>query len=357
LKYNVKRKTQQLSSFCVPEVDLIRLGLIGYGMAVQRLHLPALKHLRREIKVVAVVRRDYQEAKSIAASENIDCAYAEYGELLQDENVDAVLIALPIELNGTVLLDALHAGKHVMAEKPIAASLKQARLIVREAAKRQRQTVLIGENFRYRRSLAKAKELIDSGRIGDVFAFQLKVNFDITATARQPWISRGWRHEAKHAGGFILDAGVHPVAALRDLLGEVDQVWAQTLDVSSALNGPDSLLMQVRMKSGVTGQCFFCYTAKESRENALDFAVFGIKGVLRVGQETLTVTHGADRRAQSFQTKDREYIDQWKNFCAAIQGEETVVSTAAKAYGDLAVIDAALQSSANGKACSVSKLP
>lgn len=336
---------------------MIRLGLIGYGMAVQRLHLPALRQLRREIEIVALARRDYDEAKFVAAKENLGRGYSKYDELLEDGSVDGVLIAVPIALNGMVLLDALRSGKHVMAEKPIAASLKQARSIVRAAEERCRQVVLIGENFRYRRSLAKAKELIDSGRIGDVFAFQLRVNFDITATARQPWISRGWRHEAKHPGGFILDAGVHPVAALRDLLGEVDRVWAQTLDISPVLHGPDTLLMQIRMKSGVTGQCFFCYTAREARENGLDFAIYGAKGVLRIGQEVLTVAYGQDIKPQSFRTKDQEYVRQWKNFCAAVRGEEEVISTAAKAYGDLAVIDAALRSSANGKPCSVSELP
>ena len=335
---------------------MVRLGLIGCGMAVQRLHWPVLKQLRREVKVVALARKDHKEAEAIAARENIGRVYADYKELLQDRDVDAVLIAVPIALNGTVLLDSLAANKHVMAEKPIAASLKEARSIVQETEKCRRQIVLIGENFRYRRSLVKAKELIDSDRIGKVFSFQLKVNFDITSKARQPWISRNWRHKASHLGGFILDAGVHPVAALRDVLGEVDRVWARTLDVSDVLNGPDSLLMQVQMKSGVTGQCFFCYTAKEYPENGLDFAIYGTEGVLRVGHGILAVSSGADPRVQTFQTKDREYVGQWKNFCASIRGEERVLSTTRAAYGDLAVIDAALRSSVNAQPCSVHAL-
>ena len=333
---------------------MIRLGLIGCGMAVQRLHWPALRRLRREIQVVAIARRDYDQAKLLAVTAKISRVYREYRDLLGDAEVDAVLTAVPIELNGPILLEALRAGKHVMAEKPIAATLEEARSVLHEIAGR-RQTVLIGENFRYRHSLAEAKNLIASGEIGEVFAFQLRVNFDITAKAREPWISRGWRHEARHPGGFILDAGVHPVAALRDVLGEVREVSAHVLDTSSLIHGPDSLLMQVRMKNGVVGQCFFCYTAKDTRENPLDFTIYGSKGILRLGRKSISITHevGGPRRFVKAGGKDGEYLHQWRNFCAAIRGEEKIVSTATQACGDLAIIDAALRSSASGGPCSV----
>lgn len=326
-------------------------------MAVQRLHWPTLQRLRGEITVVALARPNYKEATAFAAKANINRIYQSYDELLRDNSIDAVLTAVPITFNGAVLLAALRAGKHVMAEKPIAATLDEARLIVREVENR-RQTVVIGENFRYRQDIAEVKKLIGSGAIGDVFTFQLKVNFDITADRSNPWISRGWRHEARHPGGLLLDAGVHPIAALREILGEVSSVWAQTVDVSSVVHGPDTLLMQVQMKSGVAGQCFFCYTAKESNENALDFAIFGSAGVLYAGRRAIRITHGAGVQRESIRAAGRqgEYLREWKNFCGAIRGEQQIVSTARKAYGDLAVIDAALHSSAGGKPCMVNSL-
>lgn len=313
--------------------------------------------LRHEITVVALARPNDEEAAAFAAKANINRIYQSYRELLRDNDIDAVLTAVPITFNGAVLLAAVRAGKHVMAEKPIAATLDEARLIVREVENR-RQAVAVGENFRYRHDIAEVKKLIGSGAIGNVFAFQLKVNFDITADRSNPWISRGWRHEARHPGGLLLDAGVHPIAALREILGEASSVWAQTLDVSSVVHGPDSLLMQVQMKSGVAGQCFFCYTAKESNENALDFAIFGTAGVLYAGRRVIRVTRGAGLQRESVRTVGRqgEYLRQWKNFCAAIRGEQDIISTPRKAYGDLAVIDAALRSSTGGKPCMVNPL-
>lgn len=321
-------------------------------MAVQRLHWPALRQLRKDIAVEAVVCRNYHKAKAFAAEANITRVYKNYHELLQDGDLDAILTAVPIELNGTVLRAAIDSGKHVLAEKPIAATLDEARLIVQKA-ERGKQVILIGENFRYRRDLLEVKRLIGLRAIGDVFAFQLKASFDVTSPARQPWISRGWRREARHPGGFILDAGVHLVAALREVFGEVSEVWARTLNISSLMHGPDNLLMQVRMKTGVEGHCFFCYTAKENKENPMDFAIFGSKGAMHAGQRAIRIMRGPGMRSKSITIAKGQgaYLRQWQNFCAAIRGEQGVVSTARKAYGDLAVIDAALRSSAEGQSC------
>jgi predicted dehydrogenase len=329
--------------------NVIRVGIIGGGAVVRMHHWPVLQQMSKEIRVVALARRDRREAQSFAQEAGIPSIYDDYRQLLKDKGVDAVLTAVPIELNGPVLLDAIRAGKHVLAEKPIAATPGQARAIVTESTRRQ-QVVLIGENFRYRRDLLMARDLIRGGTIGTVFAFQLTVKFDLGAKARQRWISRGWRKQARHPGGFVLDAGVHPVAALRDVLGEVSELSAHVLDTSSLINGPDSALMQVRMTSGAVGHCFFSYTVKEQREVPLDFSIFGTYGVLRVVPGTITLTRrvGGSQRVLKVPEADGGYSREWEDFCRAIQGKKSVLSTPAQAYQDLLVIDAALRSSASG---------
>ncbi|MGC1581123.1 MAG: Gfo/Idh/MocA family oxidoreductase, partial [Candidatus Acidiferrales bacterium] len=239
----------------------IRLGIVGPGVVVRTHHLPAIRRLANEIQVVAVAARHLGRARSFVREFRIPRVYDDYRELLRDEEIDAVLIAVPIELNGRVLLDAVRAGKHVLAEKPIAETPAEALRIVRES-RRSHSTVLIGENFRYRRDLAEVKNLVARGAVGKPFAFQISVKFDVGARARRRWISRGWRKKARHRGGMVLDAGVHPVAAVIDILGKISEVNAIVMDTSRVIAGPDGLLMQVRMASGITGQCFFCYTSK-----------------------------------------------------------------------------------------------
>jgi predicted dehydrogenase len=324
----------------------VRVGIIGGGTVVKTHHWPALQMLRREVRVVALARRNRAQAQEFAREAGIARIYTDYQELLDDKEIDAVLSAVPIELNGRVLLSAIRAGKHVLAEKPIAAMPREARAVLAEPTRRG-QVVLIGENFRYRRDLAKTKDLVRRGVAGRVFAFQLNVRFDIEAPTRRPWISRSWRKDARHRGGFILDAGVHPVAALRDVLGEVSCLSARVLDTSPVIRGPDSVLMQIQMASGAAGHCFFCYTAKEQFEKSFEFVIFGTSGVLRVepGAITLTRRVGGSPRVWKVPEIAGGYLRQWRNFCAAIRGKEPVLSTAKDAYKDLLVIDAALRSS------------
>jgi len=324
---------------------MIKLGIIGAGAIVYKQHWPVLQQLSKEFQVVAVANRNPQNAARFAKLAGGARVHEDYRELLHDEGVDAILTAVPIELNGPVLLDAVRSGKHVLAEKPIAATPKEARRILDEC-REQHSVVAIAENFRYRSDLIKAQQLLSEGKIGTVFAFQLNVKFELDSKERRVWISRGWRQDARHPGGFVLDAGVHPIAALRDLLGEVSEVDAFVLDVSSVIKGPDSLLLHLKLASGAVGQCFLCYTAKEQKESGFDFVIYGTRGSLRVGDGKVILSGGVGRSHRVYEMAgfDRGYLAQWKNFCAAILGREPLVSTPEKAYGDVLVIDAALRS-------------
>ena len=330
---------------------MIRLGVIGAGAVVHKHHWPVLQKMADEIKVVAVANRNPKNAQAFAHQVGTARVYDDYHRLLEDKDVDAVLTAVPIHLNGVVLGDAVRAGKHVLAEKPIAATPQEARGVLKECSK-QRSIVVIGENYRYRSDLIKARQLIGDGKIGEVFAFQIDVKFDLGAKARRVWVSRGWRKNPRHAGGFLLDAGVHPVAALRDVLGEVAELCAYVCDVGPVLRGPDSLLLQLKLTSGAIGHCFFCYTAKQEKEYGLDFVVYGTRGSVRVdedGKVAWARSVGAAPRIYESPHFDKGYERQWRNFCAAIRGKEAVISTAESAYRDIEVIDAAFRSAGSGR--------
>jgi predicted dehydrogenase len=334
---------------------MIRLGVIGSGAVVQRIHWPVLERMSRLIRIVAVASKHPQNARNFASMVGSARVYDDYHGLLEDPDVDAVLTAVPIHLNGSVLIDAVRAGKHVMAEKPICATPAQGRRILRECSK-ARTVVAVGENFRYRRDILRARDLIASGKIGTPFAFQLDVKFDLDSAARRIWVTRGWRRNPRHRGGFLLDAGVHPVAALREIAGDVSELSAHVSGRGHVLKGDDTLLMQVKLANGAVGQCFFCYSAKQEKEIGLDFIIYGTKGAVRVTDGTVTLTRGVGLPPKVYQDRefDRGYPAQWKNFCSAIIGQVRLISTPEKAFGDLVVINAALRSAASGRSIRMS---
>src|SRR5437764_12855810 len=102
--------------------------------------------------------------------------------------------------------------------------------------------------------------------------------------------------------------------------------------------------MQLTLENDVAGQYFACYTAKGKHETLLDLTVFGSRGTLEIRPGLVEWSRDRETVASfSVPKTDRGYSGQWRNFCNAIQGEEAVVSTPERAFGDLLVIDAALR--------------
>jgi predicted dehydrogenase len=333
----------------------IRLGVIGTGAAFEKLHWPVLQSMHHEFRVVAVTSRTVQTAQGWAQRLEGSTVHPDHTKLLDDPGVDAVLICVPIESSARILVDAIRSGKHVLAEKPLAATVEQGREVLQACSDTQ-AVLAVGENFRYRKDLAKAKAILEQDGIGKVFAFEVTTMFDLDSEIRQIWTGREWRRQARHQGGFVLDAAVHPVAYLRDLLGEVSEVYAQVMDRHPVVGGPDSLLMQLTLSSGAIGQFFACYTAKLYREVFFQLTALGSHGSLSVrpGQVEWYRADSARRIVYRTDSSDRGYRDQWRNFCRAIRGEEIVVSNCQKAFGDLQVIDAAMRSAHAGEKITIS---
>jgi predicted dehydrogenase len=328
---------------------VIRLGVIGAGLAFDRLHWPVLQKMPDRFRVTAVASRTRERSETVAQTVGGARVYDEYRQLLQDPEVDAILVAVPIEINHSVLIDAMRSGKHVLAEKPIAATPQEAEAVL--AAVSTSAVIAIAENYRYRKDLARAKEILSKGLIGEVFAFDLSVKFDLDNEVRRGWTEKAWRRDPRHPGGFLLDAGVHSVSFLRDLLGEVSEVYAQALDRHLVIGGPDSLLMQMRLGNGIIGQYFTCYTAKVAEETLMGLSVFASCGTLNVSLGKVSWSQGVGKPHGAFRIPktDRGYTRQWENFANAIHGKEPLVSTLHSAYRDLLVIDAALRSAATGQ--------
>ena len=330
----------------------LNLGIIGTGKGLRRLHWPVLQKMSDDFRVVALANRSRAKAEQFARETGGPKVYDDYRALLDDTEVEAVLIAVPIQLSAQVEVDAILSGKHVMAEKPIAAIPEEAREVLR-ACKDSRQVIAIAENFRYREDVIKAREIIAGGEIGDVYCFQMATKYDVLTEFRRPWFEKGtWRHSPPHPGiSMISDCGVHVISSLRDILGEVKELYAQMLDTTPAIEGPDSILVQLTMCDNAVGHYLACYSAKVIKETVFDFTALGKSGSLQLTEGEVVWLRAPGTPPLSYRPEgyDRGYTNQWRNFYRAIRGEEAIVSTPEQAYRDLLVIDAALRSANKGE--------
>lgn len=137
----------------------LNVGMIGVGFIGQLAHLMNLVEITN-CRVVAVADLRPRLRKQVAARYGIPRTFSNHSELLNDREVEAVVIVTPRQYTGPVALDCLNAGKHVLTEKPMAATLEQGLRLV-EAAKARQVNYAIGYMKRYDAGVQMAKVMLD----------------------------------------------------------------------------------------------------------------------------------------------------------------------------------------------------
>jgi len=202
-------------------LEVIGVGLIGCG-SIGLHHLKKLLEIE-SARVVAACDLNPQALETAGHEAGIsrNSLYGDYGGLLEQSDVDAVVVCLPNRLHSTVTVDALEAGKHVYCEKPMAVNLSEARSMV-EAAERSGGKLLIGLQNRFRGDVQALKRHVESGELGDIYY------------AKCGWLRRSgipgwgsWFTRKKDAGaGPIYDIGVHVLDLTLWLMSNFDPAAA-----------------------------------------------------------------------------------------------------------------------------------
>jgi predicted dehydrogenase len=230
-----------------------------------------------------------------------------------------------------------------MVEKPIAASLEQAREMADYDKKYPSLVTMVAENFRYSPGLLKVRDIISAGSIGDVYSVHWD-DFNMIDTS-VPYLHTRWRLEHKYPGGFVMDAGVHNIAGLRMLLGELEVKSAKTLSINPDIGEVDSITMTFETQGGVFG-CFNDYFSSNGfNENRL--AVLGTKGsvVLKPeGAKKVVTVAGREISEQRYEFDSSEsYTGEFRDFYNAVTEGRQVRSTFEEGAKDFETMLSALE--------------
>ncbi|GBC93471.1 scyllo-inositol 2-dehydrogenase (NAD(+)) [bacterium HR15] len=164
---------------------------------------------------------DDSVAAEQAASELKTRVYPTLSALLQDEAVQAVIVATPPFTHAELVLQAFAHGKHVFCEKPMALCLEDCDAML-QAAQRAQRLLMVGQVLRLFPLFWLSKRLLEAGRIGRVLAINVRrTGYDIG------FYSRGWRAQEARSGGLVLEMNVHELDYMRWIGGEVRRVFAQ----------------------------------------------------------------------------------------------------------------------------------
>jgi len=191
----------------------IRLGFIGTGGIAKNAHMTSLKNIE-DIELVAV--SDINRETAQAASDMFEGkpkVYTDYKEMLKNEKLDAVDVCTPNLYHKQPSIDALNAGLHVIVEKPIAMSAKEAQAMCQAASKNERK-LMVAQCQRFRPDVQLLKKMIDAGELGDIYYSR------VWALRRRGVPAWGvFIEKDKQGGGPMIDIGVHMLDMALYLMG------------------------------------------------------------------------------------------------------------------------------------------
>ena len=191
-------------------MERLRWGVLSTAAIGVDAVIPAMQEGTR-CDIVAIASREAERAAAVAGRLGIPRSYGSYEDLLADPEVDAVYNPLPNHMHAEWTIAAARAGKHVLCEKPLALNAAQAEEVVaacREAG------VLLMEAFMYRLhpQWARVREIMDSGRLGELAAIQSFFSYRNLDPA-------DIRNVPAFGGGGLLDIGCYSINASRMMFG------------------------------------------------------------------------------------------------------------------------------------------
>ncbi|MFC4099678.1 Gfo/Idh/MocA family protein [Paenibacillus xanthanilyticus] len=258
----------------------VRVAVIGCGSISKYRHIPEYA-ANENVEIVAFV--DVVAERSQAYADKYGAlAFTDYKEMLAQVKPDAVSVNLPNALHAPVSIDAANAGAHVLVEKPMAATAEEGHAMI-EAAKKNGVFLMVGHNQRLMPPHVKAKEILDSGKLGKVLTFRTSFGHP----GPEGWSVDGrnsWFFEKEDAiMGAMGDLGVHKSDLIRYLLSdEVSEVGAfiGTLH-KDGTQVDDNATCLIRMKSGAIGSLVASWTYYKGEDNST--VLWCENGVMKIG--------------------------------------------------------------------------
>ncbi len=252
------------------------IALIGAGR-IGKIHAENLATRVRGVQLVGVADVNLSAAQLVAEEWNIPRAVEDYRVLLDDENVDAIIIASATDTHAAIMEQAADAGKHIFCEKPIAHDLDQIDRAL-AAVERAGVKLQIGFNRRFDPNFVKARKLIAEGRIGAPHILHIISRDPAPPPLEYILVS----------GGIFLDMTIHDFDMARYLIAsEVTEVYATgevRIDPQIGAAGDiDIAVTLLRFENGVIG------TIDNSRGTSYGYdqrvEIFGATGAISISNE------------------------------------------------------------------------
>jgi predicted dehydrogenase len=187
--------------------------IVGAGAIVQFAHLPA--YAKAGLPIAGICDLDEDRARTVCAAFSLARTYS-IDELLADDSIEVVDIAVVPDAQPELAVRALRAGKHVLAQKPLAVDSILAREVADVAAESSRSLV-VNQQMRYGEGIAAARAMVDLGWLGELTAVTIDVNINTD------WSAWSWLVNSPQLD--LMYHSIHYLDSIRSLLGSPSSVF------------------------------------------------------------------------------------------------------------------------------------
>lgn len=270
--------------------NVIRVGLCGFGF-MGKTHLYALRNLPffydlpYTAEVVGVCTAHPETARAAADTFGIGRVYESEADMIAAPDVDVIDICTPNPCHFETARAAIHAGKHVLCEKPLGVTPDESRELAALAASGG-STCGVVFNNRFLSPVLRAKQLVAEGRLGRILSFDFAYRHN---SCIDPERSVGWKQRATHGGGTLADLGPHAIDLCRLLCGEPVSIIGKSqigFPTHVTPNGvwqtdaDEAFYMTLTTAEGAVGQVSVSKLT-QGENDGLTFSVFGTDGAMR----------------------------------------------------------------------------
>lgn len=272
--------------------------------------------------------------------------YTDYKELLKHPGLNTVIIVTPDQLHREMAEAALAAGMHVLCEKPLALTREDMLAIVK-AAKKATGKFMVGQICRFTPSFAKVKEIIDSGKIGELYFAETEYAHDYLHIMSKG----GWRSDPIRNG--VVGGGCHAVDLLRWIVGDPIEVTAYgTHKLLPMVDYDDATISILRFPNNVIGKVFVSTGCK--RNYTMRSVFYGTKGTIICDNKSeyfeLYVMDENDHKAETIpeeipvEVANHNAVGEFKCFADAVLSGADVPTDAVAGAKTIAVCMAIVES-------------
>ncbi len=328
-----------------------RICLVGLGRAGSN-HLRALQAIPEELELFALADEVGKRLQATADAAGVARRYTSLDEALQDPEIDCVDLCLPNDLHESAVLKSVAAGKHMIVEKPLSNTVKEADSMI-AAAESAGLTLMCGQSRRFFPAVMRAQEIVASGGIGRLIGVHASY-FGFMERPQTPW----WQ-SAQRTGGLMLPQwGSHILDFILWLYGErPSRVYMEASNNNPNWEGEDELAITLGFANKGMATCIMSWNARPvPGEKALstdwgaeafsyERFIVGTEGTLQLRDERELFWNGKEELRDTANTDN--FAVELTEFANALREQRTPIASGREVRPVVEVMEACRASAAS----------